>query len=367
MAESTKNILLVSIVLLLFTLNLFYQHQKTGFLWGSESDKYIDSAHLLLQGDYTYVKFFLPYSGHIGFLALCFSIWDSNYFAWAITIFLHLIALWLLFKCFKKAGIKEIFCFALTSIYAINPMLHICAITLFTETLFISIATITLCWLFIGVHGRWLSICFLFLLLLLTFIRPFGMAFTLPMLYYFWRKNNKKQLPYAYFIISSLIMLLFMIAKMPLIEVTLPVAQANIVYGIGGQNASGFDGNSLLAAHLFLFEKYGLLGVLKIMCKKIFLFVIPVRSYFSNAHNVINLICCVGFYPLFFLKSRTHNDFVKMLLVIIGINILLISITWVEWHERFTITLIPLFLLAAAFKLSNSKVGAFVKANENNH
>lgn len=360
-----RHIILTAIVILAFSVTLFLQYKDLGFVWGFESDKYINAAKKLVQGDTSDLKLLYPYGSFIIFLGAFFSISTSYYLPVFFVIGLHLFSMRLLFRLLEKYQVHYWIIYAALLAYATNYILHINTLSLFTEPLFTTCSTIVFCWIGL-VETIKLRRNFLFwiLLLFIIFLRPFGIVFSFAFgaLVLFQNQRNSFVLKLLY-VGLGLIVIAILCAPVPHEYVALPIAQGCAIYGIGMKDASDYSGHNFLSANVYFLVKHGIFDYLSLWFSKVVYFLIPFRTYFTWKHNLVVIFSSFLFYPFIAVLigkwSKNLNLFQKTIVLALLAYTILIGFTWVEWHERFTTPIIPFLIYLGALgadKIFNRKV-----------
>ena len=106
----------------------------------------------------------------------------------------------------------------------------------------------------------------------------------------------------------------------------------------------------------FLYLKDNFLILIKAAFFKIILFFSGWRPYYSNLHNIFIIFYHLPiyvFFSIYFFKFKKLNAFESFSLIYIGLNVLFISTTFVDWSGRFIMFIIPFMMIYASKSIIN--------------
>ena len=119
----------------------------------------------------------------------------------------------------------------------------------------------------------------------------------------------------------------------------------------------------------FLYLKDNFLILIKAAFFKLILFFSGWRPYYSNLHNIYIVLFHLPIFILFctyFFKFKKLNPLETFSIFYIGLNVLFISSTFVDWSGRFIMYILP-FMMIFASKSSIDLISFFTNRFKNNH
>lgn len=322
-----------------------FAHQ--GILTDKEAVKYTGCAEAILRGDLadltgnylkysTYVLFLVPFAaiGKVS-LAIAAQVLIGIVAADALARFTE--------RFTRNVGLGQL----AMALFLLCPFIQTWVLSLYTEHLFTCLAI-----LFIERidRERRLTAAVLVLGVLTLLARPTGMFFVVPAMA--WKWSEKWHGPKRAAVITTSCALVILVAiGIPRIERAqlAPIASGQVVAGVGGHGAEGFDGRTILEANRHLIRRVGFAEWTLIGMQRVLSLLVPTRPHYSAMHNGVNAMFLL-LYPLALVGlRRTWKDGRSHLaLAVLCTYTLLIALTHDEWSGRFLVPLLPLFFILAA-------------------
>ncbi|MDA9733668.1 glycosyltransferase family 39 protein [Candidatus Pelagibacter sp.] len=333
-----------------------------GFLLGGDSQRYIKGADTLL-------KLELPkgkgssYLGYIFFISM-FKFFNLNLTYVVIAqIFLTLLSSLCLYKITKK--ISSNYGGLLTlSLYLFYFPLQIRNFYILTETVFIC-SIIFLIYLIFFFKKKYLII----IVILVPFIvltRPHGIilipSLILSALICFY--TSKK---FKLFYISLIVIIIFFYSFLSLTnfyleneQIMFKIINSGIIYGYNHEdNYLNFNKplevkNDIVS--LLIFIKNNLYNFIISFYKKVWFFLIRVRPFYSDIHNIYLILFNIILYPLLiygFIKIGLKNNFAIIFMYFFVIfSTISVGLTFADWSGRFVLYIFPIFFIFAGIGFS---------------
>ena len=113
----------------------------------------------------------------------------------------------------------------------------------------------------------------------------------------------------------------------------------------------------------FIYLKENILILTRVAFFKIILFFSGWRPYYSDLHNIFIIFYHLPIYIFFcmhFFKFKKLNSFETFTIIYISLNVLFISITFVDWSGRFVMFILP-FMIIYASKSSIDIISILIK------
>lgn len=107
---------------------------------------------------------------------------------------------------------------------------------------------------------------------------------------------------------------------------------------------------------LVLFVYHNPVFFLKLFSLKFFFTLVQIRTYWSNFHNVYNVMILIPLYVGVFwalLKSTLHSDFRLLSTFFLLIYLFIMGLTSVDWDGRFLMPLMPVLIVLGVFGLKD--------------
>tara|TARA_Y200000002_G_scaffold256415_1_gene212734 strand:+ start:414 stop:1208 length:795 start_codon:yes stop_codon:yes gene_type:complete len=252
-------------------------------------------------------------------------------------------------------------------IFLFYPSIQIFNFYLLTDSLFINFIIIGF---YILIKDLRLSsiIIGIFLLSYTAFIRPFGIII-IPLLYLFLfyvaLKFNKKKIIYILTILSILILIstLFVIDRLViLLGVPELLLKGHIIWNyniidppynfdlLSTNNMGALD----LISYIFNYPIY----FIKNFLNKLFWFLLRVRPFYSDLHNLFLIGTSLSLYFFafisFFNKSNERKEAVYFMITFIILKTITVLLTVVDWDARFSLPIMPFIFLFASSGLIKS-------------
>tara|TARA_Y100000389_G_C17406210_1_gene488208 strand:+ start:161 stop:1240 length:1080 start_codon:yes stop_codon:yes gene_type:complete len=333
-----------------------------GYLLGGDSGRYIQGADKLL-------KFELPTGKGSNYLGYIFFISIFKYFNLNLTyvviaqIFITFLSSLCLYKITEKISSSYGGLFSL-SLYLFYFPLQIRNFYILTETVFIC-SIIFLIYFILFFKKKYLIVITL-LIFFIILIRPHGIIL-IPSLFLaliLWFYSNEKKIFYL-----SIIILIF--SSYPFILLTnyylenekilYKIVNYGIIYGYNNENnylnfkEPSNSKNDLLS--LLIFIKENLYNFIISFFKKIWFFLIRVRPFYSDIHNLYLVLFNIILYPLLIygylkinFKKKIFFNFIYFFVVFFIISV---GLSFVDWSGRFVLYIFPIFFIFAGIGFSH--------------
>lgn len=332
------------LVLHLVLLGVLFVHQ--GILDDKEAAKYIGCAEAVLQGDLSDLTGnYLKYAAYVLFL-LPFVAVGLPQLAILAQVLLGIFAALALGRLTVRISGSRMLGGLSSTLLLLCPLIQSWTLALYTEHFFLCMSVLFLERLERGPRNYSMTVVLGAFILL---IRPVGVMFVVPALLWKWTVPRPAMARVS-MRVAAVAFLLGAVIAVPRIAAPQlePIAAGQVIAGVGGIDASGFDGATILDAQRYLLQQVGVREWAGITWKRaVSLFTLS-RPNFSVAHNVVN----GSFYLLYPLALiglwRSRNDErLGSLFAILLVNTILIGLTHDEWSGRFLVPLIPLVIVPA--------------------
>lgn len=325
-------------------LGALFFHQ--GIHADKEALKYIGCAEAVLQGDLTDLTGnYLKYAGYVAFL-LPFVAIGEPLLAVLAQVVLGIIAARALGRLTSRIAGSASLGHLSMALLLLCPLIQTWTLALYTEHFFLCMSV-----LFLERIERSdrkdPGVLFLGVVTMAT--RPVGMMFVVPALLWKWTTSSTTIIRNRMLVIGPMLLLIAAISipriGSPQLE---PIASGQVVAGVGGTDATGFDGRTILDAQRFLLGRTSLGEWSMITLQRMASLFTLTRPYFSTEHNAVNGLF-YALYPLALVglwRSR-HDDRIHLLIVVLLLNAFLAGLTHDEWSGRFIVPLIPHLIVLA--------------------
>jgi len=355
------------VLYLVFVLLLIRKH---GIIDQLEALKYTNAAAQLASGKFNFpFGPMTPFSSYIFFLVPAALLGNIHY-AILFQILLTIAAancLSIICEKTTRSRLAGIFAMA---VFLLNYFIQFWTISLFSESFFISLSI----FLIYGTLQWKPSLKYLMILslvgLVVLFARPQGVLFVLPCLLYYLGKNDRfrKYLSNSLFAIAAVLILIFSFTRSTDCEnIFKPIAESSIICGFPQTifQEPFPERCTILKAHEYLIEKHGILHEFQLFFQKTISLFSFTRPYYSAKHNLLigvnYLLLILSLIPLL-IKSNAPKE-ISLFFKIILLNILLIGLTYDEWHGRYLAVIMPLLILLSAISIVPA-IGFFRKKSE---
>ena len=381
----SKNILyLIYIFYFIFIFLIFFYSEgsisgvnfSNGYLVGHDSVRYIEGANNILNS-------IAPESKGTSYLGYIFILIPFQYFKLDLTyvvifqIFLTLISSYCLYKISKELSSPLGGIISLT-FYLFYFPLQIYNLYILTETIFI--CTIIFIIYFIVFYKKKFLPILIFLLILFLILRPHGILI-IPIIVLslgFWsiiEKNTK--------IFYSLIFVLLIIAYPSFLllnyylETESMISQiANMGIIVGYENPNNLlnftqplnENNDLFS--LLSYLKSNMIVFFESFYKKIYFFLLRIRPYYSELHNLYLTLFNLLYYPLaiygvlkFELKNKIYYYFMLLYIFVFTVSI---GFSFADWDSRYSLYILPLIFIFSGVGFSHIEKTKFIKKLLNN-
>ncbi|MBL7701260.1 MAG: hypothetical protein JNM14_03340 [Ferruginibacter sp.] len=347
---------------LLWLLSVIIYLNIYGVVTRLEAEKYIDEANLYINtGSFSAPRFWF-YSATIFIIAIAIKIKTGMVGAFVIQALLNFFAFMLFYKALTK-----IFQSALTPVLIIFYLLAFSpyqswVVYLYTESVFFSAILMLVSTLILYKPDRLKNILFISLALLLAFIsRPLGILLGMGVYVYFFYYANKKwkviiacgsvvMMMLGYFVINTVF------SSIHDWHITQAFEEESIICDLpASQPYQKLDlvntGSPLY--QLWHYVTHNFSHFLQFAGLKIQYFFLMTRNYYSNTHNLFLLLNVIPLYvsaicSFFIRKHKFSKEITAFLAGIILFYTLTIVFQCDDYHNRFLLSIYPLFVLLAA-------------------
>lgn len=347
------------IILWLFTIAVHLY--LNGLFSGLEAEKYIQEAQILIHHKRLSASRFIFYSPTILIIYLSLKIHAGLYGAFLIQALYNLFITLFFYKSLHHYFNNWLYPFFTTFLLIIFLPYSSWTVYLYTESLFYSnILLLTSALLNHNTNkSKRNLLLILFALFLVILSRPLGILFLLPTLIYFFVHAGKKVkiifLPTLLLATGILIFLSNIIfSTITDVTITLAASQECIICGILPDHTTQLNladkGSPVFQLYYYVtnnFDHFIRLGIIKLKY-----FFMMVRSYYSPLHNVCLLAFNIPLYLLcivhiFSKKQKLYQPLFFFQLSCILIFAFTIMLQCDDYHNRFVLSLYPIFLLMA--------------------
>lgn len=323
---------------------------RQGILMDGEALKYVGCAEDVLRGDFTDLAGnYLKYGAYVLFL-MPFVAVGKVWSAVAVQILIGIIAAEALASFTERwsgnVGIGR----SAMAVFLLCPLIQTWTLALYTEHFYTCMVI-----LFVEALDRERRIAPQVVMfgILSLFARPVGMFFVVPALLHYWRERlphraKRWTVPLG---CGALVAFAFGVAHVQPAQLT-PIAAGQVIAGVGGNDVQDFQGHTVADAQRFLVERSGLVAWCELSVRKVASLFTLTRPYYTVWHNALNTLFYV-LYPLAWIglwRTRT-NDRGRLLLLMLGMNVLVIAATHDEWSGRFLVPLLPWIMVYAVLPM----------------
>jgi hypothetical protein len=356
-----KQFLFLVIIWLLAQLTCF-------FLWGTQTEleslKYIHAADYLLQYGHFPEKRYWFYSITVFIIALSKWMNTGHGFVFFVQLLLSLTAHLSFFKglqsqCRENHPAPLI----TTAVLCLVLPYQRWNFTLYTESVFYSLVLIFFSFCMLQKEFK-LKTTFIqgLLLLLVILSRPLGVLILIPWILFHLSYLIKKRKRLISVLLGFGIIILILICEIILsnikgYDILEAYRQGNIICGIASFNQGsftvGFEKTSTSIWNLLLYITENPVLFLNLSWEKTIAFFLMFRDYYQWKHNFLLLVLCAILYlPIIFnfLKEKI-DPFSRYIYLVIISFYLAVVLQCDDYHSRFILTLVPLFLYAGMFRL----------------
>lgn len=360
---TSKNILFLILILyslLMFGIFYFSKYiQNANFIdWyilGHDSSRYIEGANNIL-------NFELPsgkgtsYMGYILFISI-FQYFELNLSYVVISqFFLTILSALCLYRITKELSSNKGGLFSI-SLYLFYVPLQIKNFYILTETIFICSIIFIIYFLFF-IKKSYFIILFI-LTSFIIIIRPHGIliipSIFLSLLVWLYFINQKK---IFYIAIIGVILSFYPFINLLNLyleneEIVYKIANYGFIYGYDNENnfinfkLPAENKNDLMS--LIIFLKENLNNFIISFFKKIWLFLIRLRPFYSDIHNLYLILFNLTLYPMAFygfLKSNLKNNLgTNFMNFYVLISIFAVGLTFADWDGRYVLYIFPIFII----------------------
>lgn len=327
-SELTISLLLVAFYV---TAQILYFAQN-GIVTTHEAEKYIHAANKLTQFQWPHIKY-LFYSLYVFFLAICFKIGIGYIGVAIIQVFINAVATFFLYRVSINLFNKKFIGFITVLLFIISYQAQIWNFCLYTESLFLNLSIFFFYYLSKNKQTQKNLLALLFFLILLIFTRPTGLLY-IPVFLAFVLLSRHNQpiitIKKKFWLIGSFLMLFILGLCF------------NYFYILEGLLNAFFKKQVICGYDLDVQDNF-----VGIFFYKLVYFLGMIRPYYSNLHNLLLLL----FLPvyLFFLvgiaKPWQNPVFFKSCLFLVFLVTVSVLVTCVNWHGRFIVPLIPIWVI----------------------
>lgn len=322
-----------------------------------EAETYIGITNEIVAGKWKQPVNFWMYSGYIAIHLFIHLIGLSYKWVYLIQLLISALALFAATKLLSLWLSSKTALFITTTLYSTCPFIQSWVSFLYTDSVFASLLTIAIFFLFCQNDkqkfkiGLWASI------LLLPFFRPIGFLFTILSIFYWIVDSPKKNVTGIIFSICYFLFAMccieYIFNNSPLFFYPYHNAEANIIcglpndlvheikvpYHLGMSMLSFFTSNPKMTFYLFSQRLFRSLWI--------------TRPFFSRLHNllIITLLIPYYFFALTGLCVIIYNRIKKLYFIIIGILLFIAPsvLLCADWLTRFSLPVFPFIFLLIGF------------------
>ncbi len=331
-----------------------------GIVTDFEAEKYISQARLVLKNGLPESDNYFLYSTTIYLIALSLKLRLGFGLVVCLQLIMNLISTLFFFRLCERLFKNSTLAFFATSVLLFNVFYQQYNTFLFTESLFYSLVVIYTSYLLLLKTFRLQQfIIITFLLLLLCVTRPTGILMLAATMIYavFWLLRSMATYKKLLLILGSAIIFFFLLNNLlglgGTLDFMLPFRNENIICGVDSNIRTDVyvpeKGNSL--SGMFAYIVHNPAQVRKLAGLRSVAFFGMTRNYYSAIHNIYLV---AFFYPLFvmavvgsFRLVKKHKSAIIFLLSVVLFFWLTTMLTCDDWHNRFVLTLSPIFILLA--------------------
>jgi hypothetical protein len=346
--------------------------------YGSDSYSYIDDAKKFLNFDFSKL-----HTSKLSYIFLITFIFFFNFSLKTLVLlqlFTTIISSFCLYLIGKKLFSKWVGLLCLFFFLTYAPM-QIRNFFILTEILFINLSIILIYLCFFKQNQK---ILIFLISLFVLFLRPQGFLIILSLFFTF--IIFKKQNGIYDFMVKIILMFMSFFLLIFFINIGIQDYELinslsrGVIWGYSFDTNSiclqnciqGFTNPDLYEKNIFeflLYVKDNFLILTKVAFFKIILFFSGWRPYYSNLHNIFVMCFHLPIFILFctyFFKFKKLYPFEAFSVFYIGLNVLFISSTFVDWSGRFIMYILP-FMMVFASKSSINLISFFTHRFKNNH
>ncbi len=356
--QKNKNLVNVTF-LAIYSLFLYLIYTRNGIVTQNEAEKYILAAQELSNGNIGYtLNHHLFYSSYVIFITVLKQLGGIHTVILMQACLSFLAALCLnktIQLIIRKEEVANIGMF----IFLVSYPVQIWVLTLFSDSFFVSLITITL---YYTVKQKSKNELFFwaFLLVLLVFARPPGIFLsTLFFLYYIHQQKYFSKSKFSIIAGTLFILLFITLFAVPVgtKDYIKPIAAGAIIvdqpdYSIDHFNS--IEKSNILSAYQYLTTEHGGLHIVNLYVKKLLSFFTLTRPYYSDLHNTVMIL----HYPLYILSiigllllKKKATRYLLLCAIFLLAN--LTALTYNEWHYRFTIAIFPFLIILASIAINH--------------
>lgn len=353
---SNRHIWLLLFVFFLVQGVLFY---NTGVVTSLEAEKYIrEGTSLAENGTLTETRF-LFYLPVILLIAFCRLLHLPLGFVVAVQVLTGAVALY----CFYRVALhltNRLWALGISLLLACCIPLQEWNMYLYSDALFISLSIIFFSILYFGsVHKRFGLLVMLLIPLVWCFARPAGVLFLLPLFILLFTVKTRNRL-YLLGMLAALVVMIVLAGAYfnggGDLDTLKPYIEEHIICFVP-QNAACAEldvvhtGNQLNDLFYYILHNPG--HFFSLLLKKLVSFFNFTRPWYSSAHNLAMIIFMMPLY-LFFLPGiiylyRNRKPFAWFVISVLVIYPVGVVMQCDDWHSRFTMPILPLMMLVAAY------------------
>ena len=333
-----------------------------GYLLGGDSGRYIEGADKLLKFELSNGKE-SSYLGYIFFISI-FKYFDLNLtYVSIVQIFLTFLSSLCLYKITEKISSNYGGLFSL-SLYLFYFPLQIRNFYILTDTIFICSIIFLIYFIFLFKKKYLIIIIILVPFIVLT--RPHGVILipSLLIALILWLYlNEKKKIFYLSIIVSIALSYPFLLLTNFYLEnekILFKIMNYGIIYGYNHENNypnfnEPLDNKNNLSS-LLIFIKDNSYNFIISFCKKIWFFLLRVRPFYSDIHNLYLTLFNIIFYPLVIygylinnFKKKISINFMYFFVIFSTISA---GLSFADWSGRFVLYIFPIFFIFAGIGFS---------------
>lgn len=360
----------MAIIILSWFLTVIANLHFTGLFIELEAEKYIHEAQNLIDRKGLSATRFLFYSPTILIIYLSLKINAGFYGAFLIQASYNLLVTLFFFRSLSTYFTNSAYRLLTVFLLIVFLPYSLWTVYLYTESVFYSniLLLISLLLSHSADDRSKKKILILLALLLVIVSRPLGILFLLPTIFYFYKNARKK---YKMIFVPVFLLALLSIgyisniifSSIEDVNITLAASQGCIVCGILPEHPPTLhlttNGSQIYQLYYYVFNNFN--QFTRIALLKVKYFFMMAREYYSTIHNIGLLMFIIPMYLLGIIytvsrKQKKHSAFFVFQMSSILLFMLSIILQCDDYHNRFVLSLFPIFLLLAIKGLENLSV-----------
>lgn len=363
LSEKTSIVILFLLWISLQIISYFH----FGVMISVDSEYYINTASSIIQGELPQNRevLYLTYSSLIALLSL---IGLEATWIVVLQIIISGMALYSIYRITQILSKNNLTPFVASLLYILWFKFQQWNLIVYTDALFTNSVVISVYLLMVAKNKR-SYLATVVIIIFTAFIRPTGIGFLIAILTYvifdkftFDKKKPILKISVSVLFLGFFLVLLNEVLKDYVASFLQSYANAEIIYpkisfGIDkSENLNMPNNQHQPLIQLVLFMVKNPYYMIKISLLKVILFLGHIKPYYSLFHNL--MIGCF-LYPVYFFavkgaKLMSKNRLYVFIVVFLGFQILIVSLTSENWDGRFLLPLLPWIFILSSFGISNS-------------